>query len=58
VSTTTFTLACRSGGEIRYVENDEAVLKGFLVSFLIGGVPAAAFALYGSLQELRRHRRT
>ena len=42
VGTTVFTLRCTyAEDDVRLVENDEAVLKGFAAAFLIGFVPGA-----------------
>jgi hypothetical protein len=45
VGTTVFTLRCTKGDEVKLVENDEAVLRGFAVAFLIGAIPGAALYL-------------
>jgi hypothetical protein len=55
VGTTVFTLRCTDGDSVDLVGNDEAVLKGFALSFLIGALPAAA--LYAARSLKRRDRR-
>ena len=41
VGTTVFSLRCTDGDSVKLVGNDEAVLKGFALSFLLGALPAA-----------------
>lgn len=45
VGTTVFTLRCTDGDHVKLVENDQAVLKGFALAFLLGAVPGAAYYL-------------
>lgn len=53
VGTTVFTLRCTKGDEVKLVENDEAVLRGFAVAFLLGALPGAAFYLARSMLRAR-----
>lgn len=53
VGTTVFTLRCTKGDDVKLVENDEAVLRGFAVAFLLGAVPGAALYLVRSLLRAR-----
>jgi hypothetical protein len=56
VSTTVFELRCSyDDGEVRLVDNDQAVLKGMAVGFLAGFVPA--FLLSAGWQLFRMVRR-
>jgi hypothetical protein len=57
VGATTFTLACSYGEDIRYVENDTAVLRGFAVAFGLGAVPGALIGLFYAVRSLRRDER-
>jgi hypothetical protein len=53
-ATTVFTLECTYPDEVRLIGNDEAVLKGFLVGFGIGFLPAALlYALWRGGGRLR-----
>ena len=45
VGTTVFELRCTDGDHVTLVENDEAVLKGFALAFLLGAVPGAVYYL-------------
>jgi energy-converting hydrogenase Eha subunit B len=56
VGTTVFELRCSydNGERVELIGNDEAVLRGMLVGFLIGAVPAAA--LYLARHALRSAR--
>lgn len=55
VGTTVFSLRCTDGDSVKLVENDEAVLKGFALSFLLGALPAAAIYLARALRRRDRH---
>lgn len=54
VGTTVFELRCTSGDSVELVGNDEAALKGFALSFLLGAVPFAV--LYAGRSLVRRRR--
>jgi hypothetical protein len=57
IGTTTFTLACTYDGEVRLVENDTAVVRGFAVAFGLGAVPGALLGLFFGVRTLRRDER-
>lgn len=56
VGTTVFELRCTydNGEEVRLVDNDQAVVKGFALAFLLGAIPGAA--LYLGRLALRQRR--
>ncbi|HEX8648007.1 MAG TPA: hypothetical protein VF715_14025 [Thermoleophilaceae bacterium] len=56
VGTTVFELRCTSGDSVELVGNDEAVLQGFALSFLLGAVPCAALVLGRALVRRGRDR--
>ena len=56
VGTTVFTLRCIDGDEVKLVENDEAVLRGFAVAFLLGALPGGL--IYALRRALRSRRAT
>jgi hypothetical protein len=45
IGTTVFELRCTDGDSVELVGNDEAVLKGFALSFLLGAVGGAVLYL-------------
>ena len=57
ISTTTFTLRCTyEDGEVRLVENDPAVLRGFGVAFLLGVTLGLVVALAMQARDVIRTR--
>lgn len=53
IGTTVFTLRCTDGDHVTLVENDEAVLKGFALAFLLGAVPGVVYYLVRSTLRVR-----